>query len=61
MDALIRRYKHNELSDDESDIPFTNDILRMPFSERFRIPHMKQFKKDTYPKEHVRRYKSAMA
>ncbi|KAK3188945.1 hypothetical protein Dsin_028506 [Dipteronia sinensis] len=61
MDALVRRYGRNELSDDESGSPFTNRILRTPFPERFRMPHVEQFKKDTDPKEHVRRYKSAMA
>ncbi|KAK1563835.1 hypothetical protein Q3G72_033545 [Acer saccharum] len=61
MDALVRRYGRNELSDDESESPFTNEVLRTPFPERFRMPHLKQFKKDTDPKEHVRRYKSAMA
>ena len=61
MDTLIRCYGCNELSNDESDSPFTNDILQMPFPKRFRMPHVEQFKKDTDPKEHVRRYKSAMA
>ncbi|KAK0591822.1 hypothetical protein LWI29_008808 [Acer saccharum] len=61
MDALVRRYERNELLDDESSSPFTNGVLRMPFPERFRMPHVEQFKKDTDPKEHVRRYKSAMA
>ncbi|KAK0593259.1 hypothetical protein LWI29_033744 [Acer saccharum] len=61
MDALVRRYGRNELSDDESRSPFTNGILRMPFPERFRMPHIELFKKDTDPKEHVRRYMSAMA
>ena len=61
MDALVRCYGCNELSDDESDSPFTNGILRMPFLERFRMPHVEQFKKDTDLKEHVRRYKSVMA
>ncbi|KAK1563249.1 hypothetical protein Q3G72_024787 [Acer saccharum] len=55
MDALVRRYGRNELSDDESGSPFTNGVLRMPFLERFRMPHVEQFKKDTDPKEHVRR------
>ena len=27
----------------------------------FRSPHMEQFKKDTNPKEHIRRYRSVMA
>ncbi|KAK0599626.1 hypothetical protein LWI29_007086 [Acer saccharum] len=40
MDALVRRYGRNELSDDESGSPFTNGVLRMPFPERFRMPHM---------------------
>ncbi|KAK0606022.1 hypothetical protein LWI29_033256 [Acer saccharum] len=61
MDALVRRYGRNELSDDESGSPFTNGVLRMPFPERFRMPHIELFKKDTDPKEHVRRYRSAMA
>ena len=61
MDALVRRYGRNELSDDELGSPFANEVLRMPFPERFRMPHVEQFKKDTDPKEHVRRYKSAMA
>ncbi|KAK0591390.1 hypothetical protein LWI29_000931 [Acer saccharum] len=55
MDALVRRYGRNELSDDESGSPFTNGVLRMPFPERFRMPHIELFKKDTDPKEHVRR------
>ena len=33
----------------------------MPFPERFKMPHVEQFKKDMDLKEHVRRYKSAMA
>ncbi|KAK0579106.1 hypothetical protein LWI29_021230 [Acer saccharum] len=53
MDALVRRYGHNELSDDESGSPFTNGVLRMPFPERFRMPHVEQFKKYTDPKEHT--------
>ncbi|KAK1568899.1 hypothetical protein Q3G72_030193 [Acer saccharum] len=61
IDALVRRYGRNELSDDESGSPFTNGVLRMPFPERFRMPHIELFKKDTDPKEHVRRYRSAMA
>ncbi|KAK1552517.1 hypothetical protein Q3G72_018631 [Acer saccharum] len=61
MDALVRRYGRNELSDDESGSPFTNGVLRMPFPERFRMPHIELFKKDTDPKEHIRRYRSAMA
>ena len=61
MDALVRCYGRNELLDDESGSPFTNGILRMPFLERFRMPHVEQFEKDTDPKKHVRRYKSAMA
>ncbi|KAK0590984.1 hypothetical protein LWI29_034021 [Acer saccharum] len=61
MDALVRQYGRNELSDDESGSPFTNGVLRMPFPERFRMPHIELFKKDTDPKEHVRRYRSAMA
>ncbi|KAK0579183.1 hypothetical protein LWI29_022333 [Acer saccharum] len=61
MDALVRRYGRNELSDDESRSPFTNGVLRMPFPERYRMPHIELFKKDTDPKEHVRRYRSAMA
>ncbi|KAK0600747.1 hypothetical protein LWI29_018038 [Acer saccharum] len=61
MDALVRRYGRNELSDDESRSPFTNGVLRMTFLERFRMPHIELFKKDTNPKEHVRRYRSAMA
>ncbi|KAK0596636.1 hypothetical protein LWI29_017605 [Acer saccharum] len=40
MDALVRRYGRNELSDDESGSPFTNGVLRMPFPERFRMPHI---------------------
>ncbi|KAK0579994.1 hypothetical protein LWI29_034728 [Acer saccharum] len=40
MDALVRRYTRNKLSDDESGNPFTNGILRMPFLERFRMPHV---------------------
>ncbi|KAK0605493.1 hypothetical protein LWI29_027475 [Acer saccharum] len=60
MDALVRRYGRNELSDDESGSPFTNGVLRMPFLERFKMPHIELFKKDTDPKEHVRRYRSAM-
>ncbi|KAK1554477.1 hypothetical protein Q3G72_012781 [Acer saccharum] len=59
MDALVRRYGRNKLSDDESSSPFTNGILRMPFPERFRMPHVEQFKKDTDPKEHVRRLPTA--
>ncbi|KAK0590805.1 hypothetical protein LWI29_031928 [Acer saccharum] len=55
MDALVRRYGRNELSDDESGSLFTNGVLRMPFPERFRMPHIELFKKDTDPKEHVRR------
>ena len=54
-------YGCNELSDEESGSPFTNGVHRMLFLERFRMPHMEQFKKDTDPKEHIRRYKSAMA
>ncbi|KAK0595430.1 hypothetical protein LWI29_006571 [Acer saccharum] len=54
MDALIRRYGRNELSDNESGSPFTNGVLRMPFPERFRMPPVELFKKDTDPKEHVR-------
>ena len=61
MDALVRRYECNELSNDESSSPFTNGVLRMPFLERFRMPHVEQFKKEMDPKEHVRRYKSVMA
>ena len=61
MDALVRRYGRNELSDDESGSPFTNGVLRMPFPERFRMPPVELFKKDTDPKEHVQRYRSAMA
>ncbi|KAK1581297.1 hypothetical protein Q3G72_004755 [Acer saccharum] len=61
MDALVRRYGHNELSNDESGSLFTNGVLRMPFLERFRMPPVELFKKDTYPKEHVRRYRSVMA
>ncbi|KAK1575904.1 hypothetical protein Q3G72_009385 [Acer saccharum] len=61
MDVLVRRYGRNELSDDESGSPFTNGVLRMPFPERVRMPHIELFKKDTDPKEHVRRYMSAMA
>ena len=61
MDALVRRYGRNELSDDESGSPFTSGVLRTPFPERFRMPHVELFKKDTDPKEHVRRYRSAMA
>ena len=61
IDALVRQYGRNELSDDESGCPFTNGVLRMSFPERFRMPHVEQFKKDTNPKEHVRRYRSAMA
>ncbi|KAK0574964.1 hypothetical protein LWI29_031634 [Acer saccharum] len=61
MDALVRRYERNELSNDESGSPFTNGILRMPLPERFRMPPIQLFKKDTDPKEHVRRYRSAMA
>ncbi|KAK0597251.1 hypothetical protein LWI29_023370 [Acer saccharum] len=61
MDALVRQYGRNELSDDESGSPFTNGVLRMPFPERFRMPPVELFKKDTDPKEHVRRYRSAMA
>ncbi|KAK1578211.1 hypothetical protein Q3G72_028517 [Acer saccharum] len=61
MDALVRRFRRNELSDDKSGSPFTNGVLRMPLSKRFKMPHVEQFKKDTDPKEHVRRYKSAMA
>ncbi|KAK0578380.1 hypothetical protein LWI29_009529 [Acer saccharum] len=59
MDALVRRYGRNELSDDESGSPFTNGVLRMPFPERFRMPHIELFKKDTDPKEHVRRLPAA--
>ncbi|KAK0571607.1 hypothetical protein LWI29_018776 [Acer saccharum] len=59
MDALVRRYGHNELSNDESGSPFTNRVLRIPFPERFRMPHVEQFKKDTDPKEHVRRLPAA--
>ena len=61
INAVVRRYGRNELSDDELGSPFANEVLRMPFPERFRMPHVEQFKKDTDPKEHVRRYKSAMA
>ena len=61
MDALVRHYGRNELSDDELGSPFTNGILRMPFPESFKMPHVEQFNKDTDPNEHVRRYKSAMA
>ncbi|KAK0579311.1 hypothetical protein LWI29_024418 [Acer saccharum] len=43
--ALVRRYGHNELSDDESGSLFTNGVLRLPFPERFRMPHVEQFKK----------------
>ncbi|KAK0590681.1 hypothetical protein LWI29_030373 [Acer saccharum] len=59
MDASVRRYGRNELSDDESGSPFTNGILRMPFLERFRMPHIELFKKDTDQKEHVRRLLAA--
>ncbi|KAK0571631.1 hypothetical protein LWI29_019146 [Acer saccharum] len=59
MDALVRRYGRNELSDDESGSPFTNGVLRMPFPERFRMPLVELFKKDTDPKEHVRRLPAA--
>ena len=61
MDTLVRRKGHNERSNDESGSPFTNGILWMPFLERFRMPHVEQFKKDTNLKEYVKRYKSAMA
>ena len=61
MDALVRCYKRNKLSDDESGSSFTNGVHRMPFQERFKMPYMEQFKKDTDPQEHIRRYKSAMA
>ncbi|KAK3225450.1 hypothetical protein Dsin_005312 [Dipteronia sinensis] len=55
MDALVRRYGQNEMLDDESDILFTNDVLWTPFLERFKMPYIKPFKKNTDPKERVRR------
>ncbi|KAK1576216.1 hypothetical protein Q3G72_011959 [Acer saccharum] len=58
-DSDIGRYGRNELSDDESGSPFTNGVLRMPFPERFRMPPVELFKKDTDPKEHVRRLPAA--
>ncbi|KAK0587804.1 hypothetical protein LWI29_029161 [Acer saccharum] len=59
MVALVRRYGRNELSDDESGNLFTNGVLRMPFPERFMMPPVELFKKDTDPKEHVRRLPAA--
>ncbi|KAK0598553.1 hypothetical protein LWI29_035804 [Acer saccharum] len=61
MDALVRQYRCNELSDDESGSPFTNGVLRMPFPERFRMPHVQQFKKDTDLKEHNVHKKKSVA
>ncbi|KAK3204723.1 hypothetical protein Dsin_018769 [Dipteronia sinensis] len=41
--------------------PFSDTIGQARFSKKFRMPHVEQFKANTYPQEHVRRYQSAMA
>ncbi|KAK0594106.1 hypothetical protein LWI29_019451 [Acer saccharum] len=60
MDALVRRYGRNELSDDESGSPFTNGVLRMPFPKRFRMPPLSCSRRYR-SKRTVWRYRSAMA
>ena len=57
---MARRYGHNISSDDESDNPFSDQIARTLFLEKFRMPTIKQYKDNRDHKEHVRRFRSVM-
>ncbi|KAK1562210.1 hypothetical protein Q3G72_008181 [Acer saccharum] len=61
VSAMARRYGHNISSNDESNSPFIDHIVRTQFPERFRIPTIEQYKENRDPKEHVRRFRNVMA
>ncbi|KAK0603989.1 hypothetical protein LWI29_010933 [Acer saccharum] len=58
---MARRYGRNVSSDDESDSPFIETIVRTQFPDRFRMPTIEQYKENRDPKEHVRRFRNIMA
>ncbi|KAK3229910.1 hypothetical protein Dsin_001791 [Dipteronia sinensis] len=61
MKALERRQSRGNLLIGNSSSPFSDSIRQARFSEKFRMSHMEQFKANTNPREHVRRYQSVMA
>lgn len=54
--ALKRRQGQGNLLIRNSGSPFSDAIRGTCFSKKFRMPHMEQFKANTDPQEHVRRY-----
>ncbi|KAK3225385.1 hypothetical protein Dsin_005247 [Dipteronia sinensis] len=58
MEALEWRQGHKILLIGNSGSSFSTSIRQAHFSEKFRMPHVEQFKANTDPQEHVRRYQS---
>ncbi|KAK1591094.1 hypothetical protein Q3G72_002239 [Acer saccharum] len=57
---MAQRYGHNTSSNDESENPFSDQIARTLFLERFRMLTIEQYKENRDPKEHVRRFRNVM-
>ncbi|KAK3225442.1 hypothetical protein Dsin_005304 [Dipteronia sinensis] len=58
---MEQRQGHVNLLFGNSGSPFVTSIKQARFSENFRMPQVEQFKANTDPQRHVRRYQSAIA